>query len=102
MIGETTHGMSAPRRNPEFTVAGTGKGIALARHGGAPMILNQSAGLVWGLCDGERTVADIVRLLAEAYPEAAVDLPGDVARIVRELHLQGVLDLSPERTGDRG
>lgn len=45
---------------------------------GRVLYCNQTAGLVWRLCDGERTVGEIVALLAEAYPEAGDALPADV------------------------
>jgi hypothetical protein len=39
---------------------------------------NSSGALIWALCDGRRTVADIIRLVSESYPEAADQIPGDV------------------------
>ena len=50
---------------------------------GRVLYCNQTAGLVWRLCDGERTVGEIVALLAEAYPEAGDALPADVARALQ-------------------
>ena len=47
--------------------------------------LNPTASVIWQLCNGERTVADIVEILRQAYPEAA----GTMAREVDE----GVLAL---------
>lgn len=32
--------------------------------------LNESASLVWELCDGERTVAEITNLIQQSFPEA--------------------------------
>ena len=40
--------------------------------------VNETAALVWGLCDGRRTVADLISLLAEAYPESAASIRQDV------------------------
>jgi coenzyme PQQ biosynthesis protein PqqD len=57
----------------------------------AAIYLNQSAGLVWGLCDGNRSVAEIVRLLAEHYPDAGGHLEADVCETIEILRRQGAL-----------
>ena len=44
---------------------------------GRAIYLSDSASLVWKLCDGQRTIADITSLLLDAYPEA-VDLDTEV------------------------
>lgn len=49
---------------------------------GRVIALNQPAALVWSLCDGTRTIEEIGALIASAYPEAAAEIPGDVAQIV--------------------
>ncbi len=46
---------------------------------------NRSGGLVWQLCDGVRTVEDIVGLLRHIYPESASEIAADVERVLREL-----------------
>ncbi len=43
------------------------------------LCLNATASLIWGLCDGTGTVAEIVQLLRDAFPDT-----GDVAADVRE------------------
>lgn len=57
--------------------------------------LNAPAAVVWHLCDGSRTLAEMVTLLAEAYPEdadrIAADVPDSVARLVEA----GSLELAP-------
>ncbi|MGA2129606.1 MAG: pyrroloquinoline quinone biosynthesis peptide chaperone PqqD [Xanthobacteraceae bacterium] len=57
----------------------------------AAIYLNQSAGLVWGLCDGNRSVAEIVCLLAEHYPDAGGHLEADVCETIESLRRQGAL-----------
>jgi hypothetical protein len=39
---------------------------------------NRSGALIWQLCDGRRTVADITQILSEAYPEDARQIQADV------------------------
>ena len=53
--------------------------------------LNDSATLIWKLCDGSRSVQDIVDLLKMEYPgsEAAVD--GDVREAIALLVSEGAL-----------
>ena len=52
-----------------------------------------TAALVWRLCDGERTVGEIVRLLSETYPEASASIPSDVSATLDTLAREGALDL---------
>lgn len=46
---------------------------------------NETAALVWRLCDGQRSVGEIVQLLVEAYPDAADEVPQDVQRVLTQL-----------------
>lgn len=53
---------------------------------------NQTAALVWQLCDGERTVPQIVELLADAYPESRQQIEEEVPLTVQELRRKGALE----------
>jgi hypothetical protein len=66
----------------------------LLYHPGETKILycNQTASLVWGLCDGQRTAEDITALLAESYPEAAEAIPGDVEVTLRQFLEHGAIE----------
>lgn len=55
--------------------------------------LNSTAFSIWQLCDGERTIAQIVELLQEAYPAQAATLPAEVETSVRTLSTHGVVEL---------
>ena len=55
---------------------------------------NSTASLVWQLCDGERTVADIIHLLKEAYPEAKDLLIGDIQTSLNQFAQQGAIRLN--------
>ena len=47
---------------------------------------NQTAFLIWQLCDGKRTGNEIVDILVGAFPEAVAAIPGDVKAALEELH----------------
>jgi hypothetical protein len=53
---------------------------------------NQTASLIWHLCDGTHTTAEINNLLSDAYPEAATSIPVDVAATLQTLTQQQVIE----------
>jgi len=53
--------------------------------------INQTGALVWQLCNGLRSVAEIVIILSEAYPEAREQIERDVPKVIYELAAQGAL-----------
>jgi hypothetical protein len=55
--------------------------------------LNQSAALVWTLCDGRRAVDEICELLRGAFAGESASIPADVALVVDTLVAQGALEL---------
>jgi len=70
-----------PRRKPEYRLEMIDNELLLF-HPGETKILycNESASVIWQLCDGQRTEEEIVTLLEGAFPEAA----GRIAKDVRE------------------
>lgn len=59
--------------------------------------LNPTASLIWSLCDGGRSLAEVERLLVDAYPEAASRIPVEVEQAVKLLVEEGALELSEAR-----
>jgi len=55
--------------------------------------LNETAAVIWRLCNGERTVAEIVEVLQTAYPEAAATMSREVNEGVLALLSHGVIRL---------
>jgi len=55
--------------------------------------LNNTAAVVWHLCTGENSVADIITLLQTQFPEAANVIPGDVHETLQHLQDTGALSL---------
>lgn len=52
---------------------------------------NATGALIWQLCDGQRTVADIIALLQAAYPDAAPQIPKDVQDILQTFSRHGAI-----------
>ncbi len=46
------------------------------------LYLNQSSSLIWQLCDGQRTVDDIIALLHTTYPQSASQIRANVLDIL--------------------
>jgi hypothetical protein len=57
----------------------------------AAVYLNPTAAVVWGLCDGSRTVADIVALLEESYPDADPPIAEGVEAALASLQKDGMI-----------
>lgn len=53
--------------------------------------LNGPSAIVWQLCDGKRSCADIIQMVKEAYPEQAEQIEGDVLKAVGDLVSHHVL-----------
>ncbi len=57
----------------------------------AVFYMNRTGALVWQLCDGSRTVDEILNLLSAAYPDSAEQIRADVPALVHSLIDQGIL-----------
>jgi hypothetical protein len=53
--------------------------------------LNPTGALVWQLCDGIRSVTEIIILLSDAYPESRKQIEADVPQIIAQFAAQGAL-----------
>jgi Coenzyme PQQ synthesis protein D (PqqD) len=53
--------------------------------------MNAPGAVIWGLCDGQRTVADIIALITQSYSVAQSDVVGDVLRTITELYQKKLL-----------
>lgn len=52
---------------------------------------NETGAMVWRLCDGERSVAEIVTALTAVYPEATTEIQQDVPDILNQFSAQGAI-----------
>ena len=57
--------------------------------------LNSTASVIWRLCDGTRSVEDLVEDMGVLFDEHTADMEGDVKRTVEELTGKGLLQDGP-------
>lgn len=57
------------------------------------LALNATATAIWQLCDGERTIAQIVERLQQAYPDEWAQMPAEVEAGLRTLSSHAVIAL---------
>lgn len=53
---------------------------------------NNTGSLIWQLCDGQRTVAEICQLLSDAYPDAASQIEQDVHNTLSDFATHGAIE----------
>jgi hypothetical protein len=58
--------------------------------------LNQTGSLIWGLCDGSHNIEQIIRLLSDAFPDAAEAIPSDVRKAVTAFKEAGCIEVKPQ------
>ena len=78
----------------------------LYRLGGHKAIhLNDTATVIWKLCDASRTVEDIIGLLAKEYPGSEIAVAADVREAIELLVNEGALlevgGVAPTEGGSR-
>ncbi len=56
--------------------------------------LNGPSSIVWGLCTGEHSVADIIEAVTEVYPDQATQVREDIIEVVEGLANKGFLILT--------
>jgi hypothetical protein len=83
-----------PKRSSDFRLEEIDGELLLFHPGTAKMIYcNQTASVIWQLCDGERTMEEIVELLTNAYPEAADGMAEDVEATIQQFVAQNAIEL---------
>ena len=54
--------------------------------------LNKSASMIWQLCNGERSIVEIIELLRESFPESGDSIEADVESTLQSFADNGVID----------
>ena len=70
-----------------------GEGLLYSHEKMTMIYLNESAAVIWRLCDGQRTVAQIVDFLKSAFPDVSHQLDGDVCGTIQQFVDYDMLDL---------
>lgn len=52
---------------------------------------NTTGALIWGLCDGQRTVAEISDVLSNAYPDSTEQIQADVQTTLQKFAQHGAI-----------
>ena len=82
-----------PRPRPGYKLAEL-EGESMLYHGaeGKALYLNETASMIWRLCDGTRSVGAIEGLIGDAYPDAP-QLSADIDDAMRLLIEHGAVDI---------
>lgn len=56
--------------------------------------LNETASLIWQLCDGARSTSDIILALQDVFPEHSQQIPADVHTTLRKLQIDGAIEFA--------
>jgi hypothetical protein len=71
--------------------------VLLAQDGGPAHALNASGAAIWNLCDGRRTVRDMLRELRSRYDGEPVDMLADLTEALFDFQRLGLVDLASPR-----
>ena len=81
-----------PIRVPHFLLERLDENVLLYHPGLTKTIqLNQTAAIVWDLCDGQRSTHEIVALLSQLFPDAAAEVMEDVEVTLQRLADEGAV-----------
>lgn len=85
--------LNKPCRKPDYRLEMIDNELLLF-HPAQTKILycNETASLIWQLCDGQRTPQEIAALLAAAYPGAADTIAHDVENTLQQFAQHGAIE----------
>ena len=79
-------------RNPVFVLEQLENDFQIRRNSDdMAVFVNQSAAILWELCDGQRSLGEVKKLLKDAYPEAKSEIEEDINQSVSLLVEHGAL-----------
>jgi hypothetical protein len=82
-----------PRQRPDYRLEQLDDELLLY-HPSQTVIMycNPSASLIWQLCNGERTVEEIVTLLSTAYEQPGETITPEVTSALEQFHLYRAIE----------
>ncbi len=85
---------SVPLPDKEFTLEELDNELLLYHPAKTTTVyMNQTASIIWRLCDGERTVNEIISLIKDSYPEADSGVEKDVEATLQMFSDHGAITL---------
>ena len=91
---EWMNARSIPRQTGDYRLEDFGAELVLYDIATTQVVyLNAAAALIWRLVDGNRSVADIRTLLADAYPDGSTQIEDDVEEALIRLVDCGAVEL---------
>ena len=90
---------SRPRHAPSvLEQASEGTAVLLDLYSGEYFSLNEVGNRIWQLCDGSRSLAEVVQLLADEYQAPREILERDVLRTLETFADARLVQVAPEQT----
>jgi len=84
---------AVPRRSATYRPEDFGDEVVLYDPAATLVVyLNDTASLIWRLCDGQRNIAYIKSLLQEAYPAASDQIVEELQATLRRFVQNGVVE----------
>ncbi len=84
-----------PRRTPDYRLEQLDNELLLYHAGKTTALyLNETASMIWQLCDGQRSDREITDLLSEAFPEVGGTVAVDVETALRRLEEEGAIEFA--------
>lgn len=93
MTNDRQAGRQVPRPRPDYRLEQMDDELLLYHPGETKTVyLNQTASLVWQLCNGERSTDEIMRLLQDSFPESSEQIEADVRAALAEFERHGAIE----------
>jgi hypothetical protein len=84
-----------PRRVADYRIEELDGELLIYRFADTTVLYcNDTASLVWHLCDGDTTIAEMTALLGAAYPDAAADIPSQLDETLADFLREGIITLA--------
>ncbi len=82
-----------PRRKPDYCLEAIDNELLLFHPARAQILYcNETASLIWQLCDGQRSSEDIITLLVAAFPQTAEVIAADVVSTLQLFTQHGAIE----------